>query len=62
MYAIVCDKCGKTAVVADHKSRIDEYRENGFFRVCLDNPFESKLDLCSECAEKILGLVRGEEG
>jgi hypothetical protein len=61
MLAIVCDKCGKTAVYEDGKSRSKTYKETGFRRVCVDNPFESELDLCEECAKELLGLVRGEE-
>jgi hypothetical protein len=61
MFAIVCDKCGNTAVLENDKSRSNTYKETGFRRVCVDNPFESELDLCEECAKELLGLVRGEE-
>ena len=61
MFAIVCDKCGHTSLVEKRGSRHSIYLETGFRKVCVDDPFESELDLCPKCAKELLGLVRGKE-
>lgn len=57
MRAIVCDKCGKTILVPDGKTSYDA--ENGVFYL-VSNAAEVKLDLCEECANELLTLVRKE--
>ena len=61
MFAIVCDKCGHTSLVEKRVNRNSIYLETGFRKVCVENPFESELDLCEKCTKELLGLVRGEE-
>ena len=61
MLAIVCDKCGNTALVENGDSKVKTYQANGYRRVSVDfDPFETELDLCPECAKDLLGLVRGK--
>ena len=62
MYAVVCDKCGNTAVLAGYDPRNYTHKETGFFRVHIDKTGVNTLDLCPECAEKLLGDVRESEG
>ena len=59
MFAIVCDKCGKTAVLDDGKSRTKASEDVGFCKVF--GLSKGELDLCTECYEALLGTVRGEE-
>lgn len=59
MKAIVCDKCGKVVLIEDkHPYGAVE----GIHTLTLNSDItrESKLDLCQECAEELLALVRKE--
>ena len=61
MLAIVCDKCGHTSLIEKRVSRQSVYLETGFRKVCVEDPFESELDLCEKCTKELVGVVRGEE-
>ena len=56
MRAIVCDCCGKVVLLED----------NQFFPDCIHHLSgnvlgRSELDLCTECAEKLVKATRGQE-
>lgn len=58
MKAIVCDKCGKVTLLEDD---IYPYgKDNGLYYLVSDTN-STKLDLCAECAEELLTLVRKEK-
>lgn len=60
MKAIVCDKCGKVVLLAEETYPLG--KAEGIHCLILTNDMtrESKLDLCQECAEELLALVRKE--
>lgn len=55
MKAIVCDKCGKVILIPEDSGIYDP--ETGVY--CLINSKDKRnLDLCEECAEELMALVR----
>ena len=59
MRAIVCDCCGKTVLLDDDR----HYAEpTGMHHLTGDILGRSHLDLCDECAEKLIAAVRETEG
>ena len=55
MRAIVCDKCGKVVLIPD---RSNMHNIEGVHQLYSDGLGISKLDLCDECAEELIGAVR----
>lgn len=55
MRAIVCDKCGKVVLIPD---RSNMHNIEGVHQLYSDSLGISKLDLCDECAEELVGSVR----
>ena len=57
MRAIVCDCCGKVVLLAD-----DEYRlPDSIHHMTGHLLGRSELDLCTECAGKLIQATRGQE-
>ena len=58
MRAIVCDCCGKVVLLAEDEG----YREpENMHRLSGRIIGRSELDLCTECAEKLIQATRGQE-
>ena len=55
MKAVVCDCCGKVVLIPD-SGRI--YGETGIHRLVADTLDYTSLDLCEECAGKLMDAVR----
>lgn len=55
MKAIVCDSCGKVILIPD---RTNTYVNNGVHRLISDTLDAIELDLCDECAGKLVESVR----
>ena len=55
MKAVVCDCCGKVVLIPD-SGRI--YVESGIHQLFSDTLDFTKLDLCDECAGKLMDAVR----
>lgn len=59
MKAIVCDKCGKVALLEDDKPYM---YPTGVYRLVSDGCKAKDLDLCEDCAGELVEAVRGMEG
>ena len=58
MKAIVCDSCGKVILIPD---RTNIYVNNGVHRLFSDTLDVAELDLCDECANKLVEAVRNNK-
>lgn len=56
MRAIVCDCCGKVMLLEDN-----HYSPEGIHHLTGCILGRSDLDLCTECAEKLIKATRGQE-
>lgn len=55
MKALVCDCCGKVVLIPES---CRDYGETGIHRLIADTLDYSVLDLCQECADKLMEAVR----
>ncbi len=52
MFAVVCDCCGKTTLIANRDDNEHRY-------TLIDEKRATHLDLCEECAERLVQAARG---
>lgn len=52
MFAVICDCCGKTMLLANMDDKKHRY-------TLIDEKKATYLDLCEECAERLVQAARG---